>query len=332
MMDIYELTKELINIPSVSGSEKKIADYLNSHLKGEGFETKLQEVEKSRKNLFAWSGEKPDVVFCTHMDTVPPYFGPSEDERFIYGRGACDAKGIMASMIEAAGELKREGIEEVGLLFVVGEEKDSIGAKKSHSLQPRSRYIVLGEPTENKLGRAHKGILLLRITAEGRASHSAYPELGESAIEKLMDALEKLRRINLGKDPVLGKTFLNIGSIEGGIAPNVVPDQAQAEVSLRTVWPSEEVLSAIKDVLWGKVSLEVLTQTEPQQLFTLPSFSQTILPYGTDIPHLRGWGKPLLLGPGKGNLAHTAEEKIGKEELKEAVDTYKKLARELLKM
>ncbi|MBS3819546.1 M20/M25/M40 family metallo-hydrolase [bacterium] len=331
-MDIYELTKSLIGIPSISGAEEKIADYLNDLLKREGFETKIQQVEKNRKNIFARTGEKTPVVFCTHMDTVPPYFGPSEDEHFIYGRGACDAKGIMASMMEAARELKREGGGEIGLLFVVGEERDSIGAKKSHSLQADSRYIVLGEPTENKLGRAHKGMLLMRIKAEGRASHSAYPELGESAVEKLMDTLEELRRANLGEDRVLGKTFLNIGSIEGGIAPNVVADQAQAEVSLRTVWPSEKVLSVIKNVLPGRVSLEILTQTEPQQLFTLPSFPQTTLPYGTDIPHLKGWGKPLLLGPGKGSLAHTPKEKIGKKELKEAVRTYKNLARELLEL
>lgn len=331
-MDLFEFTKLLIGIPSISGEEEKLADYLNNYLKKQGFNTTTQNVEKNRKNILATTGEKTEVIFCTHMDTVPPYFGPSEDKHFIYGRGACDAKGIIASMIWAAQELKREGVGKIGLLLVVGEETDSIGAKKANSLQVGSRYIIVGEPTENKLGRAHKGLILIRLKAKGRTSHSAYPELGESAIEKLLDAWEELSRLNLGEDPILGKTLFNIGSIKGGIAPNVVAENALAEVCLRNVWPSEKVLSMIKKALKGRVSLEVLSQTDPQKLFTLPSFAQTVLPYGTDIPYLRGWGQPLLLGPGKGCLAHTAKERIGKEELREGVRTFKNLAKKLLKL
>jgi len=223
-MDVFELTEALVSIPSPTGSEGAVGDYLSAYLKSLNFDVREQDVEPGRRNLFAAQSAKPKVVFCTHMDTVPGHIPASEDETFIYGRGACDAKGIMAALIAAAVDLNQDGIKDVGLLFVVGEETDSLGARRANSLKGGSRFLVVGEPTENKLGRGHKGVLTIRLSARGRRAHSAFPELGESAVEKLLDALAVLRSLDLGEDPVLGRSLMNIGRIEGGTAPNVVPD------------------------------------------------------------------------------------------------------------
>jgi acetylornithine deacetylase len=331
-MTLFELTKTLVNIPSPTGFEGEIADFLASYLKSQGFDLQEQEVEGRRRNILASAGSAPRVVLCTHMDTVPRHFSASEDDRYIYGRGACDAKGIMASMIWAAQELKKEGPAEIGLLFVVGEETDSIGAKKANSLDLRPDFIIIGEPTENKLGTGHKGIVTFIITAKGKAAHSAFPHLGESAIEKLLDALQKIRSLDLGQDPVMGKSLLNIGTIKGGVAANVVADEASAEISIRTVLLSEQILNKIRAAANHKIKVEikVLAQSDPQRLFTVPGLEQVFLPYGTDIPHLKSFGRPLLVGPGSALVAHTEEEKVEKGQLVEAVKIYKNLIQGLL--
>ncbi len=329
-MNLLELTKKLVSIPSVTGSEARIADFLSGYLKSQKFEVKEQKVEGKRRNIFASLRPKPRLIFCTHMDTVPPYVKAREDKSFIYGRGACDAKGIMAAMIWAGQELNKEGLAEIGFLFVVGEETDSIGAKKAKGLGIGSEFIVVGEPTENRMGSGHKGIITLKISAEGKSAHSAYPHLGESAIEKLLDVLHEIRSLDFGEDPVLGKTTINIGKIEGGIADNVIPDSASAMVSMRIVHASHQIVDRIKPLAGQKVKIEVLSQSEPQVLFTLPGFKQVVLPYGTDIPYLKRFGKPLLLGPGSALVAHTEEERIEKKQLKDAVEIYKKIAKKLL--
>ncbi|NIM58850.1 MAG: M20/M25/M40 family metallo-hydrolase [Candidatus Aminicenantes bacterium] len=330
-MTIYELTKAFINIPSITGHEGEIADFVSSYLKSQDFDLKEQIIEERRRNILATAGSKPRIILCTHMDTVPQYFAASEDEYYIYGRGACDAKGIMASMIWAAQELKKDGLTEIGLLFVVGEETDSIGAKMANSLRVGSRFIIVGEPTENKLGIGHKGLLTLKVIAKGKAAHSACPELGESAIEKLLDALQRIRLLDFGKDPVMGKSVLNVGTIKGGVAANVVANHASAEVSIRSALPIKHVLRKVKAVVNRKVLIEVLMQSEAQRLFTVPGIEQIVLPFGTDIPHLKSFGKPLLLGPGSFLLAHTEREKIEKRQLSEAVEIYENLVRKLLK-
>ncbi len=329
-MTLFELTKALVNIPSITGLEDEIADFLCSYLKSKDFDLKEQIIDKGRRNILATAGYPPRVIFCTHMDTVPPYFAASEDEYYIYGRGACDAKGIMASMIWAAQELKKDSLNEIGLLFVVGEETDSIGAKMSNSLNVGSDFIIVGEPTENKLGVAHKGVITFKLTAKGKAAHSAYPQLGESAIEKLIDALQKIRALDFGEDPVMGKSALNIGTIEGGVAPNVVSNYASAEISIRSALPSKKILNKVKVAFTKKVDIEVLTQSEAQRLFTVPDLEKVVLPYGTDIPHLKKFGNPLLLGPGSFLVAHTEREKIEKCQLLEAVKIYKNLVKKLL--
>jgi len=330
-VNIFELTKKLVNIPSVTGFEDKIADFLCNYLEGQGFNLKEQIIDKRRRNILATAGSAPRVILCTHMDTVPPHFSASEDEHYIYGRGACDAKGIMASMIQSAQEMKGEGVTEIGLLIVVGEETDSIGAKKANSLKVGSDFVIFGEPTENKLGIAHKGIVTFKITAKGKAAHSAFPQAGESAIEMLLDALQRIYALDFGQDPVMGSSVLNIGTIEGGIAPNVVADSAGAEITIRSVLPSKQILQKVKAVLKKNVEITVLTQSEVQKLFTVPGPDQAILPYGTDIPHLKSFGKPLLLGPGSFIVAHTEGEKIEKRQLLEAVKIYKDIVGKLLK-
>ena len=331
-MTLFELTKTLVNIPSVTGLEGEIADFLCSYLKSQDFDLQEQKIEDGRRNILATAGSAPRVILCTHMDTVPPYFAASEDEYYIYGRGACDAKGIMASMIWAAQGLKKDGLTEIGLLFVVGEETDSIGAKMANSLNVGSDFIIVGEPTENKLGIGHKGVITFKMTAKGKAAHSAYPHLGESAIEKLLDALQKIRILDFGEDPVMGKSVVNIGTIEGGVAPNVIANYASAEVSIRSAIPSEQILNKVKAVINRKVEIEVLSQSEAQRLFTVPDLEQVVLPYGTDIPHLKSFGKPLLLGPGSVLVAHTESEKIEKRQLFEAVKIYENMVKKLFRL
>lgn len=329
-MKVFELTKKLVNIPSLAGDEDEIADFLSLYLEELGFDVREQKIEERRRNIFARSGPKPRVMLCTHMDTVPEYFGASEDDNYLYGRGACDAKGILASMILASQELKQEGLTEVGLLFVVGEETDSIGAKMAEATREKSEFIIVGEPTENKLGIGHKGVVTLKIHASGKAAHSASPHASESAIEKLLDILQTIRQMDFGQDPVLGQTTVNIGMIEGGLAPNVIPSSASAKVSLRTSLSSEKILERIREASLAQVEIEVLTRSEPQTLFTVPGFEKAVLPFGSDIPYLKSFGKPLLIGPGSVLDAHTETEKIDKRQLLEAVPIYKKLVRTLL--
>jgi acetylornithine deacetylase len=330
-LNLFELTKTLVNIPSVTGSEGEIADFLIDYLRARAFKVRTQKIEGERRNIFAAPGEEPQIILCTHLDTVLGHFGAVEDAAYIYGRGACDAKGIMASMIFAAGELADEGLRNSGLLFVVGEETDSLGAKKADELKPRSAFIIVGEPTENKLGSGHKGLLNLKLSAKGRRAHSAFPHLGESATEKLLDVLHDIRRLDLGEDSVLGPNTLNIGKIEGGVAANVIPGSAEAVVSVRAATPTDIILKKILTAARQQVEIEVMTRSEAQILFTVPGFKKAVMPFATDIPYLKSFGKALLVGPGSILDAHTDDEKVEKKQLEEAVQIYKKLVRKLLK-
>jgi acetylornithine deacetylase len=233
-------------------------------------------------------------------------------------------------MIFAAQELSKEGMKKIGLLFVVGEETDSVGAKMTGSLNVDSEYIIVGEPTENKMGSGHKGIVNLIISAEGKSAHSAFPDLGESAIEKLLDVLQEIRGLDFREDPILGKTVINIGKIEGGLAFNVIADSASAEVSFRSGLNSYEIIEKAKAVAGQRARIEVISQSEPQVLFTIPGFEKAVLPYGTDIPHLKRFGRPLLLGPGSALVAHTENERVEKKQLFDGVEIYKKIVKMLI--
>jgi acetylornithine deacetylase len=333
-MHLFELTRALIDIDSTTGQEREIGEFLFRYLEdlaeASGGTVEKMPAEGDRFNVFAAWGE-PAVVLSTHMDTVPPFFPSSEDDEFIHGRGACDTKGGIAAMLQAARELLEEGVRSFGLLFVVGEETDSVGAQVANRHPRGSRYLINGEPTENRLALGSKGYLYIRIEAEGRAAHSAYPELGESAIDKLLDVLARLRAMPLPTDPVLGETTLNVGTLAGGRAANVVADQARAEVTVRTVGPVGDLKRRISEAVHAVPGVHIaeIRETPAVQLGSLPGFATTIVKYTTDVPRLGAWGEPFLLGPGSIHVAHTPEERIAKQDLLDAARHYGDMVRQL---
>ncbi len=334
VMDVFELTRALVDIESVTGQESDVGEYLFAHLEGmageHGGRAERMAVEPHRFNVLAWWGE-PRVTLSTHIDTVPPFFPSREDETYIWGRGSCDAKGIAAAMIKAVEQMLAEGLSGMALLFVVGEERNSLGAITAARHSIGSRYLINGEPTENQLALGSKGALRYEITASGRMAHSAYPELGESAIDKLLDAIARLRAIPLPEDPVLGPGTMNIGTLAGGRAPNVVADHARAEIMIRLVSDPEPVQHAVREAVEGLARADEVLCIPALRLNSIEGFKTTVVSYTTDIPAFNGaWGEPLLLGPGSIHVAHTAEERVPKKELTEAVQIYKQLCRRLL--
>lgn len=334
-MDLFQLTRALIDIDSTTGLERAVGDFLYEHLRvlaqRTGGKVERMPVERSRFNILATWGE-PVVTLSTHMDTVPPFLPSAEDAGHIRGRGACDTKGILAAMIRAIEELLSERAYGFGLLVVVGEETDSVGAQVANRNPRGSRFLINGEPTENRLALGSKGALYLALEAEGRAAHSAYPELGVSAIDRLLEALARLRALPLPTDPVLGETTLNVGTIAGGRAPNVVADRARAEVMVRTVGETEELRGSLLAAAGAVPGVRVaeIRETPAVRLGSLPGFETTVVKYTTDIPRLSAWGRPFLLGPGSIHVAHTPDERIAKRELVEAVEHYKRMVRILL--
>lgn len=329
-MELFELTRALVNIESVTGNEKACAAFLRDYLAERNFRVELQPVAPERSNVLALNGE-PEVVLSTHIDTVPPFFPSSEDEEYIHGRGSCDAKGILASQVMAAERLLSEGVENFGLLFLVGEETLSDGARAAN-LSPRgAKFIINGEPTDNKLALGTKGILHVDVRATGRMAHSAYPHLGESAIEKLLDALGDIRRLPLPEDPVLGPSTVNIGVISGGRAANVIPDLAQAQILIRTVNGADELRGKIQRLLEGRCEFDFIRDTPALLMEKLDGFETAVVAFTTDLPNLTAWGRPLLLGPGSIRVAHTDHERARKADLTRAVDLYCRLVRELKK-
>ncbi|MGA8622282.1 MAG: M20/M25/M40 family metallo-hydrolase [Candidatus Sulfotelmatobacter sp.] len=336
LMAAIALTRHLIDIESISGNEGAVGDFLFHELCRLGYQTKKMPVEGNRANVYALSPGQPhpDVVFSTHMDTVPPFIPSSEDARRIYGRGSCDAKGIIAAQIAAAERLREQGIY-VGVLFVVGEERDSLGAKIANEYAANQsargrKYLVNGEPTENRIALASKGTLRVEVIASGRMAHSAYPELGESAIDKLIAALSRLRSMSLPSDPEIGPCTLNIGLIEGGRAPNVIPDYAHADLLYRLVGPSEELRRRILETAGRAVKVEFPLELPFLRLRTVDGLPTMIAAFTTDIPKLTNWGEPLLIGPGSIHVAHTEGEFIDKQQLADAIDLYCAIAKQLM--
>lgn len=330
-MDAVTFTRQLVDIESISGNEAAVGNYLYGELCRLGYQTRKIAVEADRFNVFATWPEHPNptVVFSTHMDTVPPYFPSSEDAENIYGRGSCDAKGIIAAQVAAAERLRREELY-VGLLFVVGEERDSLGAKVANDFAPsQCRFLVNGEPTENHLALASKGTLRVEVTARGRMAHSAYPELGESAIDKLIPALARLRAMPLPSDPQVGPCTLNIGLIEGGRAPNVIPDHAHADLLYRLVGSSDELRKQILASAGNQVEVSFPLELPFLRLRTVDGLPTMIAAFTTDIPKLTNWGEPLLIGPGSIHVAHTDREYIEKRQLHDAIDLYCRIAKHL---
>ena len=328
-MEVVELTRRLVDIESVTGEEGPAGEFLLQHLRSHGWEAAPIAVDAHRFNVFAHGAALPTVVFCTHMDTVPPFLPSSEDGESVYGRGSCDAKGIMAAQITAAGRLRDQGAA-VGLLFTVGEERDSIGAKTANQHAPGSRFLIDGEPTDNKLAVATKGVLNVRLTARGKMAHSAYPEQGEPAIDKMLDALARLRAMELPDVPGVGKCTMNIGTISGGRAPNVVADEAHADLLYRMVTASDDIRQRILQWVGSLAEVEFGADSPFLKLRTVEGLPTMVASFSTDIPHLRNWGEPLLLGPGSIHVAHTEREFVAKKELREAVELYCAVARKLL--
>ena len=333
-MDVFALTRTLIDIESITGNEKAVGDWLFDYLQPLAAEyggtLERIAVEPNRNNLLAIWGD-PVVTMSTHLDTVPPFFASREDDEFIWGRGACDVKGIIACMIHAAKALLAEGRRGFALLFVVGEERNSAGAYFMADRPRGSKYLINGEPTECKLALGSKGALRYELIASGRMAHSAYPELGESAIEKLLDALERVRKIDWPVHPVLGPSTLNIGTIKGGRAPNVVPDDARAELLIRLVDDPAPVRAAVLAACAGLVEAKEQLCIPAILMAARPGFETDVMKYTTDIPAFGGaWGQPLLLGPGTIHVAHTSQERVAKSELLKATGLYAQLVRQLL--
>ena len=332
-MNLFELTRQLIDIPSITGEEGTAASFLASFLSDLGYRVETLPVSEERFNVFATRNEPAAIVFSTHIDTVPPFIPSSEDGEHIYGRGSCDAKGIIAAQIFAAERLRGEEIFEVGLLFTVDEEMASAGAQlaNKHEAANNCQFLINGEPTDNKLAQGSKGSMRLHLSTKGRSAHSAYPEAGDSAIEKLLDVLENIRGLEWPTDEFFGETTCNIGVVAGGTRPNVIAAEAVADLQIRLTKDVESIKRIVDKVVAGRGTIEYSSAHDPARFFTVPGFEDCIVRFTTDIPYLSNWGKPLLLGPGSILEAHTDHERVSKQELREAVDLYVRLAKQLLK-
>ena len=341
-LDHVQLARDLIDIESTTGNEGEVAAWLAAFLRGRGYSVLEQPLEplpipaprsripaKPRVNVIAAVGE-PEVVFSTHFDCVPPFFPSRIENGVLFGRGSCDAKGILAAQVAAAERLRAHGETRIGLVFVAGEERGSDGAKAANRIASKARFLINGEPTELRLGAATRGAYRVRLTAHGKAAHSGYPELGDSAIDKLIDCLVALRDADWPSDPLLGRTHHTVGLINGGVAPNVISPHAEAEVFFRTVGDHAPVRETLHQVLAGRVAVEEILELPAARMHTVPGFETATFSYFSDIPYLSNWGTPLLIGPGSIHVAHTDREHIAVAELDRAVGIYEKLAATLL--
>lgn len=331
MSEVLALALEMIDIQSISGAEGPMADFLEGWLKPRGWQVQRQTVAPGRDNLYAHRpGKTPELVFNSHIDTVPPFFPASQDQEWIYGRGACDTKSLIAAQLLAVSSLPEAVQDRIGFLYVVGEEVDHCGMAAANDLGLNPRYLIVGEPTESKLGRRQKGVLKVRLEGHGKAAHSGYPHTGVSAIDPLLDVLQDLRHAQWPKDEMLGETTLNIGILNGGRAANVVPDQAFAELMFRIVTSQAEIHRKVKEIVADRVSCNLITANDPCDLTTLEGYQSVVVAFNTDIPYFKFDGKALLWGAGSILDAHTSGERIGKKDLVQAVEVYADLARRCL--
>jgi acetylornithine deacetylase len=327
-MDLLAFARGLIDIDSTTGLERVAGDWLAARLAELGYTVTRQPLDRGCANIVAAIGQ-PEVVLSTHYDCVPPFFPSRVENGQLCGRGACDAKGILATQVAAAERFRQRGDTRVGLLFVVGEERGSDGAMLANRHPIGSRFLINGEPTDSTMASGTRGVLRVRLTASGRAAHSAAPDAGESAIDKLLDALVQLRQVTLPADPAFGSTFYNVGTMEGGLAPNVIPPHASAEILFRTVGPPEPILDALAG-LESLVGVQEVLRVPAVRLRTVAGLATASFPFTTDVPLLDRWGEPLLFGPGSFLVAHTDHEHVAIEELLRAVDAYEGLINGLL--
>jgi acetylornithine deacetylase len=325
MFDALTFAKRLIDIPSPTDNEFDAAVFLHDELAALGYACRRHEVSERRFNVYAAAGGRPRVVINSHIDTVPPWFAASEDDEFLYGRGACDTKGIIAAMIAAGERLRADGMNDFAYLFVVGEETDSIGAKMANKefANLGSEYVLVGEPTESTFARASKGALTCFVRFDGIAGHSAYPERGDSAINKMVAAIAEINATSWGSDDDLGTTTVNVGVVRGGEKPNVIPAEAECQMIFRTVTEPEEVQAKLQSIITRHGGTITLSRGNPPQRMKVPDgFASRVVAFNTDVPHLGALGTPLLFGPGSILDAHGANEKIGKKDLLQSVQTY----------
>jgi acetylornithine deacetylase len=333
-LDPIQLTRQLMDIDSTSGNEAEVGHFLAGYLGRQGYDVEKIHVPttdgRERFNVYASiPNTPPDMVLSTHMDTVPPYIASTEDDDFIYGRGSCDAKGIIAAQIAAAERLRADG-EKIALLYLVGEERDSIGAKTANNFPKGNKFLINGEPTDNRIAIASKGTLRLTFHAKGKMAHSAYPELGDSAIHKLVAVLDDVLKLKLPVEPDVGACTINVGVIKGGHAPNVIADHAEAKVLVRLVGPGAPVLKQIEDAVAGRVDITCEKENPFIRFQPLSGLPTMVASFATDIPSLPAWGQPFLFGPGTIHVAHTPHEKLAKRELFEAIDLYTSVTKRLL--
>ena len=330
---VVDLAQQMINIPSITGDEMAMGEFLANYFRQLGMVVTKQEAATNRFNIFA-HGEghpNPSLIFNSHMDTVPPFFSAREDSEWIYGRGACDTKGIMAAILVAAQQLIEERITDFGVLLVVGEEVNHLGILAANQLKLTPDYLIVGEPTENSLILREKGSVKVKLTSQGRSCHSGYPQYGASAINPLVSALKELIDYPWPKDQERGETTLNVGTIQGGVAANVLAEQAEAVVMIRVSHSASEVLAVIDQITkQHEIEYQTILNSAPFSMDRLEGMPTGVVSFATDIPHFIHSGKTYLWGPGSIMHAHTAEEKIGKEEISQAVKTYIEMAKKLL--
>ncbi|HEX8252061.1 MAG TPA: M20/M25/M40 family metallo-hydrolase [Thermoanaerobaculia bacterium] len=332
-VDPIALARELIDVPSPTESEFAVGEVLERMLAELGFETRRHVVTPTRFNLLALAGGRPRVVMNSHIDTVPPWFASSVDDEFVYGRGACDTKGIIAAMLAAGERLKGRGIDQFAFLFVVGEETDSIGAKAANVefANLGSEFVVVGEPTESMFARASKGALTCTLRFEGVAAHSAYPHLGESAIDRMVTAISEINAHEWGEHEVLGRTTVNVGVVRGGQRPNIISPEAECELMFRVVTTPDEIERRLAELIAKHNGRIIATRSNLPQLMIVPEGQPSaVVSFNTDVPWLGNLGKPLLFGPGSILDAHGVNEKIAKKDLLAAVTTYEEMVISLL--
>lgn len=327
--DVVELTARMMEIDSTSGREGAVVDWLENYLAGADWRVRRIPVTAGRDDLLATSADNPRVTLSTHVDTVPPFIPPRLDGERLWGRGACDAKGIAASMILAADQLRAKEVP-VALLFVVGEEVSHDGAEAANHVRTTSKILINGEPTKSTLAVGTKGAMRFTLRTRGEAAHSAYPHLGRSAITDLVRLLREIEDLDLPRDPELGETTINIGLISGGIADNVMAPDAEARLMARLVTDPDRFVDLLRRWVGDRAELEIGITVALARLGTLPGFPTSVAAYATDIPKLTNWGKPYLFGPGSIHHAHRDDEHVAVAELRAAVDSYVRIAQAAL--
>jgi acetylornithine deacetylase len=324
-MDPLALARQLIDIPSLTDDEGAVGAFLFDELTRLGYACRKHAVSETRFNVYASAGGRPRVVLNSHIDTVPPWFASREDDDYLYGRGACDTKGILAAMIAAGERLRASHVTDFAFLFVVGEETDSIGAKQANIefAALGSEHVLVGEPTESTFARASKGAFTAFVTFDGIAGHSAYPERGDSAIHKMARAIVEINETTWGSHDILGETTVNVGAVRGGEKPNVIAAAAECDMIFRTVGEPDEVRVKLERLIAKHGGRITLWRGNPPQFMHVPDGAPSrVVAFNTDVPWLSNLGTPLLFGPGSILDAHGANEKIGKKELLQAVGTY----------